>query len=393
MTVSKVLVIGAGVGGLGAAAALGQRGVEVDVVEIKPDARVLGVGINQPGNSLRALDDLGVLEECLAVGFPFDGNEFRDWQDNEIIFVPSILGDDRVPSNAALTRPALHGILLGAAQRAGANIRYGATVTDLDDDGSGVTATFSDGSTGRYDLVAAFDGVKSPTRTRLFGSSFEPAFSGYGVWRLQLDRPDAIVRTTVFQGDTVKGGLIPLSTEYMYMFLVTPEPGNPHHDPADFGTLLKSRLTGFGGIMGRIRDAIDGPDGIVYSPLLELVLPKPWNRGRIIVLGDAAHTAAPHLTQGAGMALEDAIVLADEVLADRAVEKSLAAVADIRFDRAKLVHDVSHAILEAEMQVNIENMPFAVEGMRAELPGQTAFLEGKLNEPYRSGTRSAQPTA
>lgn len=385
MTVQKVLVIGAGVGGLGAAAALGQRGVAVDVVEIKPDDRVLGVGINQPGNSLRALDALGVLEECLEVGFSYDGNDFRDWHGNEIVFVPSILGDARIPANTALTRPNLHRILKGAAERAGANLHYGVTVDRLEDDGDGVDVTFTDGTSSRYDIVAAFDGVKSATRTRLFGTETRPEYSGYGVWRLQLDRPDSITRCNVYQGSARKGGLIPLSAEYMYLFLVTPEPGNPHIDPADFAAILKDRLAGFGGIVGEIRDAIDESSPIVYSPLIELVLPKPWHRGRVIVLGDAAHTAAPHLTQGAGMALEDAVVLADELLVDRPVDESLTAVADIRFDRAKLVFDVSHAILEAEMQITEENMPFAVEGMRAELPGQTAFLEGKLNEPFRSG--------
>lgn len=393
MAVRNVLVVGAGVGGLGAAAALGQRGVEVDVVEIKPDATVLGVGINQPGNSLRALDTLGVLEECLAVGFAFDGNEFRDWHDNEIIFFPSILGDDRVPSNAALTRPNLHRILHGAAERAGAQIRYGLSIESFDDDGDGVDVTFSDGSSKRYDVVAAFDGVKSAMRSKLFGSQYDPQYTGFGIWRLQLDRPADVTRTLVFQGSSAKAGLIPLSQEFMYMFLVVPEPGNPHHDPADFGRLLKERLAGFEGRMGDIRDSIDGPEGIVYSPLIEVVLPKPWHRGRVIILGDAAHTAAPHLTQGAGMALEDAIVLADEITADASIQDALTAVADLRYDRAKLVFDVSHAILEAEMQVTEENMPFAVEGMRAELPGQTAYLEGQLNAPFRNPAHASTASA
>jgi len=150
------------------------------------------------------------------------------------------------------------------------------------------------------------------------------------------------------------------------------------------GDLLTQRLAGFGGKMGEIRDGITGPEGIVYSPLIEVVLPRPWHKGRVIVLGDAAHTAAPHLTQGAGMALEDAIVFAEQVTSGLPLEEALTAVSDIRFDRAKLVFDVSHAILEAEMQVTTENMPYAVEGMRAELPGQTAFLESQLNLSFHS---------
>ena len=383
MAVNSVLVIGAGIGGLGAAAALGQRGVAVDVIDVKPDSHVLGVGINQPGNSLRALDALGVLPEVLKVGFAYDGNDFRDWHDNEIVNLPSILGDDKVPANNALTRSNLSRILKTAAEDAGAVIRYAITVDDLVDDGEGVDVTFSDGSTKRYDLVAAFDGVKSPMRMRLFGDDLVPEFSGFGVWRVQLSRPDSIVRCNVYQGAQRKAGLIPLSQEHMYMFLVTPEPENTHYDPAELHTTLRGYLEGYTGIIGEIRDELNADSGIVYSPLIEMMKPLPWHSGRIIVLGDAVHAAAPHLTQGAGMALEDAVVLADEVTVDRDVEASLAAVGNQRYERAKLVFDVSHAILEQEMQITDENMPYAVEGMRAELPGQTAFLEGQLNLPFR----------
>ena len=388
MAVKRVLVVGAGIGGLGAAAALGQRGVAVDVVDVKPDSAVLGVGINQPGNSLRALDALGVLDEILAVGYAYPGNQFRDWHGELIVDLPSILGDDRVPPNNALTRSNLHGILKRAAERAGAKLRYATTVADLVDDGEGVDVTFSDGSTGRYDVVAAFDGVKSAMRTRLFGEMV-PAFSGFGVWRVQLPRPAEVDRCIVFQGSQRKAGVIPLSQEHMYMFLVTPEPENPHYDPADFDRLLAANLEGYTGLVGEIRDNLAGNPDIVYSPLIEMMKPLPWHSGRIIVLGDAVHAAAPHLTQGAGMALEDAVVLADELSADRPVEESLAAVGELRFGRAKLVFDVSHAILEAEMQITAETLPFAAQHMREELPGQTAFLESQLNLPFRSAAHAS----
>lgn len=388
MTVSKVLVVGAGIGGLGAAAALGQRGIAVDVIDVKTDSSVLGVGINQPGNSLRALDALGVLPEILEVGYAYPGNDFRDWHGNEIVYTPSILGDDRVPANNALTRANLHGILKRAAEKAGAAIRYGTTVTDLVDDGAGVDVTFSDGSTARYDAVAAFDGVKSGIRQRLFGTEWDPVFSGFSVWRVQLDRPEWVDRCYVYQGSQRKAGIIPLSTQYMYMFLVTPEPENPHFDRTDFAELLRARLAGFTGIIGDIRDGLNADSDIVYSPLIEVMKPLPWHSGRVITLGDAVHAAAPHLTQGAGMALEDAVVLADELTTDRPVEESLAAVGELRYERAKLVFDVSHAILEQEMQITEETLPFAVEGMRAELPGQTAFLESQLNLPFRSAAHA-----
>ena len=167
--VERVLVVGAGIGGLAAAAALGRRGVQVDVVDIKPENAVLGVGLSQPGNALRALRGLGVYDEVAAVGFAWDTRYFRDSQGALRAEVPSLLGDDDVPANIALSRSALHRILTGAADRTGAKIVMNCTVTDLQEDPDGVEVTFSDGRSDGYDLVVGFDGVRSPLRRRLFG--------------------------------------------------------------------------------------------------------------------------------------------------------------------------------------------------------------------------------
>jgi 2-polyprenyl-6-methoxyphenol hydroxylase-like FAD-dependent oxidoreductase len=179
MPVQRVLVVGAGVGGVALGAALGSRGVEVDIVEVKPDSSVYGVGINQPANSLRALRSLGVLEGCLDAGYQFDRTRFNDRHGNLIVDVPSFLGGDDVPANNALSRIDLQRLLLGAADKAGAKISYATTLTNLEEEGDTVQVDLSDGRTGAYDLVVGFDGIKSPTRQRLFGPGAEPAFSGF----------------------------------------------------------------------------------------------------------------------------------------------------------------------------------------------------------------------
>src|SRR3954467_10356387 len=122
--VKRVLLVGAGIGGLGAGAALARRGGEAEIVEIRPEPNVYGVGINQPGNSLRALDALGVLDEVLAVGYQFDGWDFRDADGDLVVGIDTILGDERIPHNNGLARRQLHEILLGAADRAGVRISY-----------------------------------------------------------------------------------------------------------------------------------------------------------------------------------------------------------------------------------------------------------------------------
>src|SRR3954463_1504983 len=106
--VRKVIVVGAGIGGLGAGAALADRGVEVEIVEIKPEPNVYGVGINQPANSLVALDALGVLDEVRDVGYEFDCWKFHDAHGNLVVDVPSRLGGNGIPSSIGLTRRNLH---------------------------------------------------------------------------------------------------------------------------------------------------------------------------------------------------------------------------------------------------------------------------------------------
>jgi 2-polyprenyl-6-methoxyphenol hydroxylase-like FAD-dependent oxidoreductase len=378
--VRKVLIVGAGIGGLGAGAALAQRGIEADIVEIKPEPNVYGVGINQPANSLRALKTLGVLDEVREVGFDFDHTRFNDHHGNLVVDVPSLLGGDDVPANTGLTRRDLHNILIGAADRAGAKTRYATTVTDIADNGS-AHVTLSDGTEADYDLVVAFDGINSPLRKRLFGDAYDPTYTGYGVWRVTVPRPDEVDCCALYQAPGTKAGHIPLSSDLMYLLLVHAEPHHARYDKARYPEMLRERLAPFTGLIGEIRDNLSDDDDVVYSPLSEVMLPAPWFKGRVLMCGDAAHACTPHTTQGAAMALEDAVVLAEELAADRPLGETLGAFCDRRYPRAKFVQDVSRGILNAEMQINEDNHAIALAHMREELPGQMAGVDAFLNQP------------
>jgi 2-polyprenyl-6-methoxyphenol hydroxylase-like FAD-dependent oxidoreductase len=379
--IEKALIVGAGIGGLGAAAMLGQAGIEVDVVEVKEDATVFGVGINQPANSLRALKEIGVLPEILEVGVVFDGWIFRDYRNEVVADIVNRLGGDDVPPNCALPRRSLHKILIGAAERAGAKVRYGATVADFEETGEAVEVTFSDGSTGTYNLVAAFDGIGSPMRRRLFGDAYEPVYSGHVVWRVTVPRPAEATTGAVFQSYRSKGGYIPLTEDTMYLFLVTHEPEGVHRPKEEFAELLRERLAEYDGALGVIRENLKDDDDIVYSPLREVFLPPPWHKGRVVIAGDAAHACAPHITQGAAMALEDAVVLAEELDKASDLESALAEYERRRYPRAKFVQEVSRGILDAEMATNEENLASTIEGMEAHLPEQMAQVDDFLNQP------------
>ena len=138
-------------------------------------------------------------------------------------------------------------------------------------------------------------------------------YSGHVVWRMTVPRPPECAAGALFQSPRRKGGYIPLTEDTMYLLLVTSEPEGVHYDKADFPDLLRERLDEFEGPLGDIRDNIRAGDDIVYSPLSEVLLPPPWHKGLVVLGGDAAHACTPHITQGAAMAIEDAVVLAEEV--------------------------------------------------------------------------------
>lgn len=378
--VERVLVIGAGVGGLAAAAAFGSRGASVEVVERRPQGEVLGVGINQPANALRALRSLGVLDEIIAAGYAYDRLQFHDRDGNLVVEVASSLGGD-VPANCAVSRAVLSDALAAAAARAGAVIRYSVRPDHLEQQDARVDVAFDGGGSGSYDLVLAFDGMQSRTRRLLFGRQHDPQFTGCAVWRVTVPRPASVNCCQLFHGIETKAGLIPISRDRMYLFLVSREPGNPQHDPALFAGLLKARLAEHGGVVGRIRDGLRPGDAIVYSPLHEVTLPAPWHKGRVVIAGDAAHLAAPHLTQGAAMALEDAVLLAELVDREMAVEATLDEFAARRLPRTMLVQGVSRGILEAEMSVTADTIQASLAELREQLPGRLRKVETILNQP------------
>ncbi len=381
--VRRVLVVGAGIGGLTAGAALGQRDIEVDVVEIKDDNVVYGVGLAQPGNALRAVSKIGVVDQCLAAGFQWDRVFFCDAAGDVVVEIPSKLGnlEPALPANNGIARPELHQILNTAAEKAGAIVKLGATVHRLDQHPDGVDVLFTDNTQSTYDLVLGYDGIRSQLRRTLFGDSHDPRYTGAAVWRLTVERPPEIKQSYLFQGRRAKAGLIPISDTSMYLLDVTLEPGRPRHDPAQFHELLRERLEDFTGIVGEIRDEITSPDGIVYSPIEEVDLPPPWYKDRALVLGDAAHASAPHIIQGASMAIEDAIVLAELAVNADPIPQKLATFMERRYPRCKFVQDVSHQILEAEMNTDPEFVAMRDAHAAEFLPGQLGAVDDYLAQP------------
>lgn len=381
--IRRVLLVGGGVGGLTAAALFAQRGVEVVLIERRPAFDIPGIGLGQPANALRVYDAVGVLGDILATGFSYDRMFIFDPNRRLIVEHKFLMGDDRVPAFCALSRLQLHEILLSAAERAGAEIRLGATVSAIDDDGDRVEVAFSNGRRDAFDLLAGFDGIRSATRLHLVGTAFAPRFSGYGAWRVQAPRPDFVRAMEFLQGIGSKTGAMPLSNDIMYLFHIRPEAPGADFAGQDHARLFRERLAQYGGYVAEIAASLTGQSDIVYSPIEPLLLPWPWHRGRVVIGGDAAHTVAPHLTQGAAMAAEDAFVLVRETLdGDGPIEERLTRYSMKRYPRCAFVYAFSGQWLHDEQSVRTAA---DLEAARVELAANASARIGAsdriLNEP------------
>jgi 2-polyprenyl-6-methoxyphenol hydroxylase-like FAD-dependent oxidoreductase len=350
--IRRVLVVGGGVGGLTAATAFAKRGVEVVLLERRPTFDVPGVGLGQPANALRVYDALGVLPEILATGFSYDRMYIFDFNRELIVEHKFLLGDEKLPAVCALSRLRLHEILLATAERAGVEVRTGLTVTKIREEKDRVAATFANGQTQTFDLLAGFDGIRSTTRLHVVGTAFVPRPSGYGGWRVQVPRPDYVRGMEFLQGIGSKTGAMPLGGDLMYIFHIRPEAPNAVFDRHDYAELFKRRLSQYGGYIAEVAGSLDANSDIVYSPIEPMLLPWPWFRGRVVLGGDAAHTFPPHLTQGAAMAAEDGYVLAREVLAgDVPFEARLMRYSQLRYARCAFVYTFSYQWMADEQSV------------------------------------------
>lgn len=342
----SILIIGAGIGGLTAAIALRQRGFGVHIIEKDPEWSVYGVGIIQQGNVLRAIEQLGVLERYIDAGVGFDAVEVFAPNGTRVARVPSHrLLPDR-PANLGVSRRALQKVLGDAALAAGATLKLGLTA-DVIDAASG-QVRFSDGSQGTFDLVIGADGVHSQTRRMVMPDAPAPEFTGQSVWRYNLPRAAGLDALQAYNGPT-GAGLVPISAELMYLFLTTPEPHNPRYPRAGLAARMREKTTGCAPAIRAMAARITDDDHVVYRPLDWLLLEGPWHRGRVVLLGDAVHATTPHLGQGAGLAIEDSLVLAEELARHADTEAALAAYRDRRFERCAYVVRASLAICMGQL--------------------------------------------
>jgi 2-polyprenyl-6-methoxyphenol hydroxylase-like FAD-dependent oxidoreductase len=330
--------------------ALAQRGVGVDLVEVSPEWHGVGHGITVQGNLLAALAKVGVLDEVLTRGVPFDQLRMRRADGSLIAEVPTPrTGGAALPATLGALRSDLQAVLCDRVYAAGVTVRLGLSVRAVAQDSQRAYVEFTDGTTGSYDLVAGADGIRSTVRA-LLGITTTPQPSGMSIWRVVADRPAEMECAEVYyDGPRYKAGYSPISATQCYAYVLDND-----GKLADFGDkaawqLMYERSEGYGGTWGKIRETI-GPDSNVSHTRIEwLLVESPWYRGRAIVIGDAAHACPPLIAQGAAMCAEDAVVLAELVTGTLPLGQALPAFMARRMPRVELVVRNSMQLVRWEM--------------------------------------------
>ncbi|MGX1881789.1 FAD-dependent monooxygenase [Streptomyces sp. NPDC055287] len=318
-TISKALVIGAGIGGLTTAAGLLRQGIEAEVFEARPSpGRLLtGGGFMLWHNAFLSLRRIGLDQAVAADSVRMRFHEFRSdtgrrlarWQ------LDGPTEECGAPA-CALRRSSLHKVLTEAV--GDHRIRLGSRLTGYTQDSDGVTARFADGSTARGDVLVGADGLRSTVRaTMRRGFEPPPRYAGYTAWQAITRLPgESLVPTGTFFNLWGKGGLrflyCRLNENEVYWDAITSD-----RAAAGIDTVRHTRRAALAAAYRHWPDPIGR---IIASTEDEAILPvaihdRPpdggWSRGRVVLVGDAAHPMTLNLSQGAGQAIESGVVLAD----------------------------------------------------------------------------------
>jgi 2-polyprenyl-6-methoxyphenol hydroxylase-like FAD-dependent oxidoreductase len=324
--VSNVAIAGSGVAGLAAAIQLAKAGVDVDVFEAKPELSALGSGISLQGNALRVFDALGAWDDIRAAGYPFEGLNLRAPGPGAPIVaaLPDVkTGGPDYPAAMGMPRPALARILLEHAQKAGANVRFGAKVTGLEQTDDAVEVFVDGASAGTYDLLIGADGLHSAVRG-LIGIETTPQPTGMGIWRTFVSRPAEVERSELYYGGPVYiAGYTPTGEDTMYAFLVEKAQDRFGVSDEEATRIMLEESRAYDGPWNAIRADLESGAHANYTWFTKHLVEGPWNRGRVVVIGDAAHSCPPTIAQGAAQGLEDALVLTELLVGSEAIDDEL----------------------------------------------------------------------
>lgn len=372
--VSRALIIGGGIAGLASAIALARIGVECEVFE-KHDSKE-GASIGILGRAANALDDLGLYDLIYKAGTPFphdtDVAAMRNSAGDLLSAGPPLPAWQDVKEGVGIYRPTLIRTMTKVALDLGVKIRQGVTFSKIDNQLKGVTLILTNGEQRTGDILVGADGIGSATREYLFPNGPVPEYTGQMSVRWMAPGP-RVEGESWYMSPSGRLGFYYLPEDMVYVPSVFDGLDDKHLSDEDvyklFSNLLESMTAP---AIVELRNRLTPGANIIARPFRWILVPGVWHSNSSILIGDAAHATTAHMSMGGGMALEDAVVLAECIRDAGTVQEAFKTFMTRRLNRVSTVVQTSVKLSELE-QTKAE--PTA----NMELLGRAYAM---LSEPY-----------
>ncbi|WP_278236899.1 FAD-dependent urate hydroxylase HpxO [Isoptericola sp. AK164] len=339
----KIIVIGAGVGGTSAAIALQRLGHEVVVYDRMRENKPVGAALSLWSNGVKVLNWLGLGDQVAALGGAMDDMAYLDGHTGETLcrFSLAPVTEQTGQKPYPVARADLQRLLMESFGTE--KIHLGRRLVSVADDGEQVTATFADGSTDTADLLVGADGARSVVRDHVTGAHeggerIERTYSGYTNFNGLVAADTAVGpknQWTTYVAEGKRAAVMPVADGRFYFWFDVPQPAGLPYDASDGAAPLHESFGHWAPGVRTLLGAIDPDRSLNRVEIWDIDPFHTWVRGRVAILGDAAHNTAPDIGQGACLALEDSFALAISLATNTvSVEDSLRRYEHSRTGRA-----------------------------------------------------------
>lgn len=331
----RFTILGGGIAGLTTAIALKQKGFEAEVFEAAPEMKPVGAGLGLGANAIMALQKLGIAEGIISAGRKLPAFSFYNHKGRLLSTIDSVaLGQKYGLDNFTIHRAALHQQLL--SHLGNIPLHLNKRATGFASRGGHTIIQFADGTEHAAQYVIVADGIRSAIRQQLV-PAIGPKYAGYVCWRAVVDSTGLMLdESSETFGPRGRFGLVPLAGNQLYWFACTNAPKNDTRYPAYTAEDLRKHFAGYRAPVEEVL-ARTQTGQLIYGEIADLPPLKQFAFGNLLLVGDAAHATTPNMGQGACQAIEDAVVLADELAKNTSVPAAFINFENRRLERTRYV--------------------------------------------------------
>ncbi|WP_160711228.1 FAD-dependent monooxygenase [Chitinophaga solisilvae] len=341
----KAVIIGAGIGGLTTALALAHYGIDYEIFDAAPANLPVGAGMLMGANAMNVLEKLDMAAPLRQRAVFPESIYIKDYQGEILQHISNTEVRDRYGNGSyAVHRAAVQDELIKGLKKP---VQWGKKLAAIEEHENGVTARFEDGSSAAGDLLIGVDGIRSLVREKYIAPA-QYRYSGQICWRaiVPMTLPPEEINTTAEvwgPGNGLRASFVQVDPQQVYFWYTKKLPAGTPFEPQEALDMIRRDLLPFKGYMQTVVCHIP-VEKLIRSDLYDIAPVHTWYRGRIVLLGDAAHATTPNLGQGASQAVEDAWVLAGCLATESSITTAFQAYQDKRIARAHKIVNTSWSL-------------------------------------------------